>query len=85
MVLDGVVRPAGDELGDLGPLVAPLLVRVVDDSVLLVGPGRLLDLRVEVVVPTFSALLSNAALQLLGCNKDYRLLSVHFPFVLIVF
>jgi hypothetical protein len=34
VVLNSVVRPPGDELGDLCPLVAPLLVCVVDDAVL---------------------------------------------------
>ena len=41
VVLDGVVGPARDELGDLGPLVAPLLVRVVDDAVLVLRPCSL--------------------------------------------
>ena len=34
MVLNGVVRPARDELGNLGPLVAPLLMCIVNDAVL---------------------------------------------------
>ncbi len=34
VVLDGVVSAPRDELGNLGPLVAPLLVSIVDDAVL---------------------------------------------------
>ena len=68
MVLDGIVRSSGDQLGYLGPLVAPLLVGVEDDSVLLVGPGSFLDLWVEVIVPTFPTLLSNPPLQMFS-NK----------------
>ena len=72
MVLDGVVRPSGDELGNLSPLVAPLLVRVVDDPVLFFGPSGFLDLRIEVVVPALPALLPDPALVItkikqLGC------------------
>ena len=65
MVLDGVVSPAWDQLGDLGPLVPPLLVRVVDDPVLLVSPGRLLDLRIEMIVPSLPTLLPDPPLQML--------------------
>ncbi len=35
VVLDGVVSAPRDELGNLGPLVAPLLVSIVDDAVLM--------------------------------------------------
>jgi hypothetical protein len=49
-----------------GYLVAPLLVRAVDDLVLLLRPGRLLDLRIEVVVPPLAALLPDPALKMLG-------------------
>ena len=64
MILDGVVRPSGDELGNLGPLVAPLLVRVVDYPVLFLGPSGFLDLRVKVVVPALPTLLPDTALDI---------------------
>lgn len=63
MVLDGVVRAAGQQLGDARPLVAVLAVCLVDDTVLLIRPGSLLDLGVEVIVPTLAALLADAALE----------------------
>lgn len=44
-------------------------MRLVDDAVLLLGPGRLLHLRVEVVVPALAALLADAALQVLGDHR----------------
>lgn len=43
-------------------------MRFVDDSILFLGPGGLLHLRVEVVVPTLSTLLAYAALQVLSDN-----------------
>ena len=66
VILDCIVSPAGDEFGDLGPLVAPLLVSVVDDPVLLVSPGGFLDLWVEMVVPSLAALLPDSSLQVFG-------------------
>ena len=66
MVFDGVVSSARDELGNLCPLVAPLFVRIVDDSVFLLGPSSLLYFWVEVVVPPLAALLTDPALQVFG-------------------
>ena len=66
MVFDGIVRPAWDQFCNLCPLVSPLFVRVVDNSILLVRPGRLLDVRVQVVVPALPTLLPDPTLQLLG-------------------
>ena len=51
MVLDGVVRAARQQLGDLGPLVAQPLVGLDDDAVLVLGPRRLVDARMQMVVP----------------------------------
>jgi hypothetical protein len=61
VVLDGVVGPAGEELRDLGPLVAQPLLRLVNGLLLLLAPGLLLDRRVEVVQPARAALLATAA------------------------
>ena len=52
MVLDGVIGAAGQVLGDLGPPVAKLLVQLVDELVLALRPRRLLDVGVQVVMPT---------------------------------
>lgn len=57
--------PSWQQLCNLGPLIAPLLVCLVDDVVLLVRPGTLLDGRVQVVMPSLPALLPDAALQVL--------------------
>lgn len=42
---------------------------LVDDPVLLLGPGGLLHLWVQVVVPAFAALLADATLQVLGDHR----------------
>ena len=75
MVFYGIVGSAGDQLCNLGPLVSPLLVRVVDHSVLLVCPSSLLDVRVQVVVPSLPALLPDPTLQLLR-NQSPTLRSI---------
>ena len=69
MVLDGVVRAARQQLGNLGPSVADALVRVQDLRILLRRPGILPDVWVQVVVPSnfttslpFPALLAGSRL-----------------------
>jgi hypothetical protein len=61
MILDRVVRPARQQLRDLGPTVAELLVRLEDDHVLLFGPRVLPDLWVEVVEPPAHANADSSA------------------------
>lgn len=61
--------PARKKLGDFGPAVSQLLMRLVDDPVFLLSPGRLLHLWVEVVVPALAALFANAPLQVLGDHR----------------
>lgn len=51
MVFDIIVRPSLEDLRDLGPLVAVLLMRFEHDLLLLWGPCFLLDLGVEMIVP----------------------------------
>lgn len=62
-------KPSGKQFGDFCPAVAQALVCVVDDAVLLLRPGGLLHIRVEVVVPALSALFANAPLQVLGNDR----------------
>lgn len=59
-VLYVVVGPARKILGDLGPAIAELLVRVDDGLVLLRRPFVLLDVWIQVIVPALAALLTNA-------------------------
>lgn len=61
--------PAREKLGDFSPAVSQLLVRLVDDPVFLLSPGRLLHLWVEVVVPALAALLADTPLQVLGDHR----------------
>ncbi len=56
VVLDCVVRPPRQELGDLGPFVVQLLVSSQEDGVLGVGPRDLADRRVQLVVPALTTL-----------------------------
>ena len=78
VVLDGVVGPPRQQLGDFRPLVAEDLVRLVDDRVLVLRPGALLDLRVEVVVPALAALLADAALEMARYKRPFlRAVLVH--------
>lgn len=52
VVLDGVVGAAGQELRDLGPLVAVLCVLLHQHAVLLLGPLPPLDAGIQVIVPS---------------------------------
>lgn len=58
--------PSREQLGDLGPAVSQHAVGFVDDEILLCGPGGLLHVRVEVVVPALAALLPQSPLQVFG-------------------
>lgn len=61
--------PSRKELGDLCPAVAEPFVGLIDDSVLFLSPRRLLDFWVEVIVPSFAALLPNPSLEVLGNDR----------------
>lgn len=59
----GVTLPARKKLRDLCPAVAEPFVCFIDNSILLLSPGGLLHLWVQVVVPTLTALFPNPPLQ----------------------
>ena len=61
MIFDRVVGASLEELGNLGPLVSHFLSRLVDDPVFFNSPVRLVDFRIQVVVPSLAALLPDAA------------------------
>ena len=61
MILDVVVCAARKALGNLRPLVAQLLVGLRHYNLLLFGPLLLVNGRIQVVVPPFSALLAAPA------------------------
>ena len=63
MVLDRVVSPAFQELGNLGPLVLILPIRNEENELLLLSPVVLLYPWVQVVVPALPALLANPTRQ----------------------
>lgn len=52
VVLDVVVCASWQELRDFGPSVAELLVRLNDQHVFLLGPLVLLDIRIEMIMPS---------------------------------
>lgn len=52
VVLDGVVGPSREDLGDLGPLVAVHAVGAHEDVLLRLRPRVLLDRWVQLVVPS---------------------------------
>lgn len=65
VVFDAVVGPALEHLRDLGPLVAELSVLQIENPLFVFAPRNFLDFRVQVVVPALSALLADAAGQVL--------------------
>lgn len=65
MVFDGVVGAAFEDLGDLGPLVVDDAVHEEKNPLFLLVPIDFLDSWVQVIVPPFSALLADSAVQVL--------------------
>ena len=66
IVLDGVVAASQEHIGDLGPSVLHGLVQDVENPLFLLCPLGLLEQRIELVVPAFTALLAGSVLHLLG-------------------
>mmetsp|Transcript_21645 Transcript_21645/g.47205 ORF Transcript_21645/g.47205 Transcript_21645/m.47205 type:complete len:245 (-) Transcript_21645:1885-2619(-) len=66
MVLNGVIRPTGQQLRDLSPLVTKSLVVGDNKSILLLAPRLLTNGGIEVIVPTLAALLTDASRELGG-------------------
>jgi len=59
-VFDGIVSAAVNLLGDVTPAIAMDEVELDDEHVFFHGPLAFSDVRVQVVVPALTALLSNA-------------------------
>jgi hypothetical protein len=67
MILDGVVSPAFENIGDVGPFVCLVSVEQIQDPFLFSGPRSLpLNHWIEMIVPSFSALLSNSSREMVG-------------------
>ena len=69
VVLDGVVSATLEHLGYLSPLVAVVSVHQIEDPLFLTAPADLLDLRVQMVVPALTALLSDPPWEML-CDQS---------------
>ena len=66
MIFDGIVGPSFQDFGDFGPLVVELPVHHEQDPLFLFAPAAFLDLWIQVVVPSLSALLSNSRWKVFG-------------------
>lgn len=66
MVLDSIICATVEDLGDLSPLVAHASMIEVEEELLLQAPCDLLDVGIQMVVPSLSTLLSNPPRKLLG-------------------
>ena len=66
VIFNRVVCAAFKVCSDDGPLIIELAVQDVQDELLFLTPLVFLDLWVQVVVPSLTALLSNAAWQVVG-------------------
>mmetsp|Transcript_33230 Transcript_33230/g.98762 ORF Transcript_33230/g.98762 Transcript_33230/m.98762 type:complete len:262 (+) Transcript_33230:1740-2525(+) len=72
-ILNGVVGPAVQQLGDLGPPGPQSSGRFDDHLVLLLHPLSAVDVRIEVIVPALPALLPQSSLELLGDERPLLL------------
>ena len=66
MILNRIISAAFDNLGDIGPFVVHHAVHEIQDPFLLLVPVDFLNARVQMVVPTFAALLSHSTVEMLG-------------------
>jgi hypothetical protein len=79
-----VLRPARDDLGDVGPLVPERVVGLDQHLLLVHAPRRLLDVRPQVVVPPLAALLPDAPLVRQLARRDVELPRDRAPVALAV-
>mmetsp|Transcript_7056 Transcript_7056/g.8102 ORF Transcript_7056/g.8102 Transcript_7056/m.8102 type:complete len:268 (-) Transcript_7056:157-960(-) len=80
VILDGVVRPARKDFSNFRPLVPELSVCRDESSILSFGPVIASDMRIQMVVPPFTTLLSDATRQVLRYHRP--LLGTHFRYEL---
>ena len=66
MILNRIIGTAFDYLGDVGPFVVNDAVHEKQDPFLFLVPVDFLNARVQMVVPTFAALLSYSTVEMLG-------------------
>ena len=87
MVFYGVVGPALELSGEVSPLVAHVLVEEEEEPLLVQTPLFLVYVRVEVVVPSFPALLADASWIVGGVPGMFSEMTVHFwaPYLLTSF
>ena len=60
MIFNSVVSSALKHLGNFSPFIAVASVHKVENPLLLLAPADLLDLWVQVIVPSLPALFTNA-------------------------
>jgi len=69
VVLDGVVRAAFEYLSDLGPFVVDDAVHQEKDPFFLFIPVYFFDARIQMIVPSLTALFPHATIQVLGNER----------------
>ena len=69
MILNRIISAAFDYLGDVGPFVVHDAMHEKQDPFLLLVPVDFLNARVQVVVPTFAALLPHSTVEVLGDER----------------
>jgi hypothetical protein len=68
MILYRIVRSPLEVLGEVSPLVAHILVEDEENPLLIFGPLFLIDVGVEMIMPSFPALFADATLDREGCT-----------------
>ena len=69
MILNRIISAAFNYLGDIGPFVVHDAMHEKQDPFLLLVPVDFLNARVQVVVPTFAALLPHSTVEVLGDER----------------
>lgn len=71
MILNGIVRPTRQQFRDSRPLVTQHLMGLIYDFVFVFCPSAFLYFRVQMVVPSFSALFSYSSFQVAGYQSPF--------------
>mmetsp|Transcript_18411 Transcript_18411/g.32390 ORF Transcript_18411/g.32390 Transcript_18411/m.32390 type:complete len:202 (+) Transcript_18411:63-668(+) len=77
VIFDGIVRPSRQQLGNLSPSIALITMILQYRSILLATPSLLTNIRIQMIMPPFSTLLSNPPWQM-GRNHTPLLGTIFF-------
>lgn len=78
MIFDGIIRSPLEEFGNFSPFVPHHLMLEEQNPLLVFRPRDLFDLRVQVIMPAFSALFADSPREAFGDQRPFlRAVFIH--------